>query len=147
MAFMSGKNGKIIWDADDTDVGLSYAQNWTCTYTHEVAEITSMQDTWRTYYTGSQDWTATAECLLVATGTEIPIGSADGGLGMADDECMLELYFHHEVGVKFRAVYGNAICTGISITDPVDGIVTLTYSFQGIDHLKWYSSNTVEPGE
>jgi len=147
MAVMAGKNGKVIWDASATDIGLTYVQSWTCTYTHDNAEITSMQDSYRTYLTGHQDWTATVECLLPTGALQIPLGSAVTGLGMADDTCQLELYFHHEAATKYRAVYGNAICTGESIGETADGIATITYTFQGIGQLKWYSSATVEPGE
>ncbi len=147
MAVMAGKDGKVIWDAAATDIGLTHVQSWSCTYTHDIAEITSMQETYRTYFTGHQDWTATAECLLPTGALQIPLGSTVTGLGMVDDTCQLELYFHHETGTKFRAVYGEAICTGESIGETADGIATITYAFQGNGQLQWYTSSTVEPGE
>ena len=146
MAVMAGKNGKVMWDAatGGTEVTLLHVQSWSGTYTHDIAEITSMGEDWRTYYTGHQDWTATTECLLPTGAPQIPFGDA---VGLADEECQLELYFHWEDGVKYRAVYGTAICTGESIGLNAEDIAIVTYTFQGVDQLQWYSDSDYEPGE
>ncbi len=148
MTIMAGKSGLVMWDAavvGGTEVTLSHIQSWTCTYTHDVAEITSMQESWRTYFTGHQDWSATVECLLPTGAPQIPFG---GPVGIADEECQLELYFKWVAGANpKRAVYGNAICTGRSTGLNAEDIATVTYTFQGVSQLLWYTSETAEPGE
>ena len=139
MAVMHGKNANIIWDAPagESDIVITYAQNWTLDVTHDVSTITAFQDTWKTYLTGFQNWTATAESLEETTGPEIVIGGDDG---MGDDECRLELYFLYDTGTPlYKVMYGNAICTGISEAANTDGIPTLTYSFQGVAQMQWAS--------
>ena len=77
MALVHGKQAKIYWDADDTDTNLLHGQSWSLDATHDVAEITSMQDSWRTYAGGFRDWTATVECLSPLAGNDIdlcPVG-------------------------------------------------------------------------
>lgn len=139
MALMHGKEAKIYWDADDTDTNLQHGQSWSADIEHNVAEVTSMQDTWKTYLTGFQDWTATVTCLLDSGGVDIGIGGDDG---FADDECRLELYFWWEAATKFRCIYGSAICNGLSVGADKDGIPTVTYTFQGAAQLQWHSGAT-----
>ena len=144
MGLMHGKYAKIYWDASDTDTNLTLGQSWDLDVTHDVGEITSMQDTWKTYMTGFQAWTATVVCLLDTAGAKIGFGGDDG---MGDDEaCYLELYFHWDSGTpKYRALYGTAICTGVSPAQEKDGIATVTYTFQGNAQCQWHSSAAAEP--
>ncbi len=140
MALFHGKQAKIYWDADDTDTNLLHGQNWSIDITHDVADITAMQDSWRTFYGGFRDWTATVECLLPAAGANIGLGGDDG---MGDDECNLELYLRWDSGTpSYTALYGLAICNGESFGFDKDGIPTVTYTFQGIGQLQWSSGAT-----
>lgn len=147
MALMAGKDAYMVWDQAASNLNIQYGQNWNCTVSRTVVEITSMQDSWRTYHTGHQDWTATVIGLLPFTagspdkGTDIVIGGDDG---MGDDECRLTLYFNYDTGTPtYQAVYGTAICTGISISTPAEDMCIVTYAFQGVDQLQWYSGATV----
>ena len=146
MAVMHGKLGKIEWDTAVSDVPLTLGQSWDGTVTHDVAEITSMQDTAKTYITGHQDWSASVTCLLPLAGGDISIDSGNNPNGMGDVAARLELYFKHDTGTPiYRAVYGNAICNGISINNENEGVPTVTYSFKGAGQLVWYSSGAAEP--
>ena len=141
MAVIHGKRANIIWDGAVSDTELQHAQSWSCDISHDIAEITAMQDTWKTFLTGFQDWTATAECLLDSGGLDIGLGGNDG---MGDDIVRLELYAIYETN-NYRGLYGNAICTGNSVSGDKDGSVTVTYTFQGVAQLLWYSNTVVVP--
>lgn len=137
MALMHGKNANIYWDAADSATELQHGQSWTLDIPHDVADVTAMQDTWRTFIGGYKDWTATVTCLLDSAGTDIGLGGDDG---MADDECKLELYcLYDTVTPLYKALYGSAICTGATISTDKDGIPTVTYSFQGAAQIQWHS--------
>ena len=139
MAVLHGKTAKIYWDASDTNTNLVLGQSWSVDITHDVTEITSMGNTWKTYITGMQDLTATVECLLDTTGAKINFGGDDG---MSDDEaCYLELYLNYAAS-DYDAIYGTAICTGISPGIDKDGVGTVTYTFQSNAQWKWHSAET-----
>ncbi len=143
MALIHGKNAKIYWDAGagNSNINLQYGQSWSADATHDVEEITSMQDSWRTYAGGFRDWTATVECLLPTGGADIVLGGDDG---MGDDEANLELYLVYDTGTPtYKAVYGTAICTGHSAGVDKDGVATVSYTFQGIAQLTWHSGAAV----
>ena len=140
MAVLHGKAANIIWDGADSDTELQHGQSWSVDVSHDVAEITSMQDTWKTYHTGFMDWTATVECLLDSAGDDVGLDGGDDGMG--DDTCRLELYLVYSAGV-YKGVYGNAICTGVSPTAEKDGVQTVTYTFQGVAQLIWHSGAAV----
>ena len=140
MDLMHGKWGRIEWDCDAVRTQLTLAQSWSCDATKDVAEITSMGDTWKTYLGGYRDWTATVDCLQDTSGPIItPFGAGDPN-GFADVKAYLELYLEYQGaadGHEYRMVFGHAVCNGISSTCPSDGIATITYTFQGVDMLAW----------
>ena len=138
MALMHGRLANIYWDGDDTDTELQHGQSWSVDVTHDVAEITAMQDEWRSYQAGFQDWTGTVECLLDAAGADIPLGGDATDIGMADDTCYLELLVVYDTS-DYKCLYGQAICTGVSLGVDKDGIPTVTYTFQGVGQMKWDS--------
>ena len=67
--------------------------------------------------------------------TLIALGGDDG---MADDECVLELYAVYDTG-DYDGFTGSAICNGESLGVDKDGAATVTYSFQGAAQLGWFS--------
>lgn len=144
MALMHGKVGDIYWDPGGVDTNCDHGQAWDLDAIHEAADITSMQDTWRTFTGGRKDWTASVTCLLDTTGADIPL---DPGAPKGFSEAAaLELYFLWDnVTPKYRAVYGTALCTGHAYAMSGDGIPTITYSFQGDGQLQWHSSELAEP--
>lgn len=141
MALMHGKLGRIDWDCDATRQNITLGQSWECDITHDVADITSMGDTWKTYLGGFRDWTASVTTLEESTGWEIKINEGDPN-GFADTEAYLELYLKYDAAnTKYRMVYGKALCIGLSEDMDAQGIPTVTYNFQGVDALAWYTSD------
>ena len=142
MALMHGKLGRIDWDCDAARQNLTLAQSWECDVTHDVVEITSMQDTWKTYLGGFRDWTATVTCLEESTGWEIKINEDDPN-GFADPEAYLDLFLKYDdTTTTYRNIYGKALCIGLSEGMDAQGIPTVTYTFQGVDALAWYESES-----
>jgi hypothetical protein len=144
MAIIHGKVANIYWDVVDnvgSNINLTQGQRWTLDVTHGVADTTAMQGTWRTFLGGFNDWTATVECLEAATGPEIVLGGDDG---MGDDQCGLELYAVYATA-DYDGFKGSAICTGVSSTTNMDGITTITYTFQGATQIQWFTG-AARPG-
>jgi len=145
MALMHGKEANIYWDSQGTDTLVEHGQSWTFDATHDTAEITSMQDTWKKFAGGFVDWTATVECLLAKAGTDVPIVIGDPN-GMGDVKARLELYCVWDtVTPSYKDYYGECICTGISPGADKDGIATVTYTFQGTGVIAWHSA-AARPG-
>lgn len=142
MALMHGKLGRIEWDASVARTQLTLAQSWSCDVSQDIAEITAMGDTWKTYLGGYSDWTATAECLLDTSGPIItPYGQGNPN-GFADVKAYLELYLKYDApNTTWRMVHGLAICNGIAISNEKDSIAAVTYTFQGVDMLAWDSED------
>jgi hypothetical protein len=127
-----GKQANIKWNGSVVASGLS----WTCDITSDVGDVTSMQDTWRTFLPGFTDWTATVTALLPAAGAGIEYGETAAA--------RLELYMLYAAN-DYRAIYGNAICTGAAPAVPKDGPATITYTFQGAAQLIYYDDTVVVP--
>lgn len=137
MAAFHGKNGRVFWNVEDgvSAVELTKIQSWSATATVEVSETTSMGSTWKSYEGGVKDWTATVECLLDATGPEVPY-AVDGSLeGLGDSQesggnyVWLELWFGATEGAGI--LVGPAICTNINTSSDKGDIAKVTYEFQG----------------
>lgn len=141
MGLMHGIQAKIYWDALDSDTNLVYGQNWSLNASQDVVDITSMQDTWRTYLGGFTDWTATVECLLNSTAADtIPFDPGGAIAGFQDaTQIGIELYFVWDsITPSYKCLYGYCTCTGISPSIDKDGPATMTYTFQGIPDATWY---------
>lgn len=142
MALMHGKLGRIDWDCSVARQNLTLAQSWDCDITHDVVEITSMGNSWKTYLGGFRDWTATVTTLEETTGWEIKINEGNPN-GFNDPKAYLELYLKYDsTNTKYRMVYGEALCTGLSEGMDAQGIPTVTYTFQGVGTLAWYTSDS-----
>ena len=124
MATITGQLGKVIWSAATE---LTHVTNWTCDVDIDIEDITSMGAAvaWRTKVTGLLDWTATVEAKQAD-------GNTDGIVAPGDASAALKLYVDATTYLS-----GNAICTTTEISNPVDGVCTITYSFQGISTLSW----------
>lgn len=134
MATFHGKTGRVYWDVMGTEI--TEATNWTLTATADVAEITAMQDTWKTYLGGFTDWTATVTGRADETGPEVGytgesgLGYSPDYAGASDNKAKLDLYFKSDTG-DFDYVYGDAICVGIAHTVDSNDVGMVTYTFQG----------------
>jgi len=122
MGMFHGRGGSITWAG--TGSPHNKVTNWTVETTADVVETTAMSDAnyWKTYLAGFKDWTASVD-FNYRSGSDIV-----NMLGTGPDKLTLTMGGNHNVS-------GNAICTGISASTPVDGIVTATASFQGSGEL------------
>jgi len=143
--YFHGKDGNVVWDTTGTNVVIEQIQNWSCDVNVDTVEVTGMQGEWKSYVSGIKDWTATVDCLASTTGLQLSASgdAATDGLG-ENTPAWLELYLKYDsTTTQYMGLYGHAICNSIAETDPVDGPVTVTYSFQGSGSgLTWYSDTS-----
>ena len=144
MALMHGKLGNVQWDASATRKTLDLVQSWSCDFTMDVADTTSMQATWRTFLGGFLDWTATVTTLLPDDGTDILLVEGNPN-GWADADAYLELYFKFDdTNTTWRMLFGECICTGIAFDLDANGIPTSTFTFQGVSVLAWDAEDATQ---
>lgn len=111
MAEIHGNAGSITYT--DLTAGV---KSWTLSWDAEMHDITDFADsTIRTFKGGLTTWTATAECQLDAANVAEPGDSAT-------------LTLNVDGTINYA---GTALITNMSVSTPVDGIVTVSYSFQG----------------
>ncbi len=149
MATFAGKYGEVTWDTDTggTDATIIAVSNWTCEVNADIEDVTGMSASvaYRSKVAGLLDWTATVEAFHDTTGTEIPI--VTGGVEAVGEKstaagARLELAFDVVGGAAAEMIlHGSAICTGLSVNDPVDGPATVTYSFQGCGPLTYATTD------
>ena len=114
MAEIHGNAGSITY----TDLSEAGVTSWTLSWDAEVHDITDFADgTPRVFKGGLSSWTATIESNMEAANVATPGDSAE-----------LILWV---VGASVPKYVGTAIMTNMSVTTPVDGIVTCNFSFQG----------------
>jgi len=115
MAEIHGNGGSISFTSLTAGV-----KSWTLSWDAEMHDITDFANsTIRVFKAGLTTWTATAECQLDAANTAAPGASAVLTLNVDDT-------------INYS---GAAFMTNMSVSAPVDGIVTVSYSFQGSDTL------------
>jgi hypothetical protein len=111
MAEIHGNAGSLTFAGIATGV-----KSWTLSWDSEVHDITDFADgTARTFLGGLTSWTGTAECNMDATNTAKP-----GATGNCE--------FSVDGTIDYN---GDVIVTNVSVSTAVDGIVSVTYAFQG----------------
>ncbi len=125
MAMLHGRAGSVSFAGGGAE-DLLRITSWTADATADVAETTAMSDAnyWKSYLAGFKDWTATVE---VNSNTASFLTS----LGEATPAALVLTL------VAGTTLTGNAFMTGASMSEPVDGIVTITYNFQGTGELAY----------
>ena len=115
MAELSGHLGSVVITDAVVDI-----KSWTCDYTGEALETTDFGDSGhRTYIAGLNGWAGSFEGSFAQEAME--------ALGAV---AALELYVDAS-----HYVTGAAVITGIHLGTAVDGIVTVSYDFQGSGEL------------
>jgi len=117
-AAFHGFNGEVTF----TNLILTSLISWSVESSADMAEITDMGDTWKTYLPGFKDWTATVDVLLPTTGIVTTLATE---LGSTATLTLLT------VTASTPTYSGTAFCTGISVSAGTDGPVTATFTFQG----------------
>ena len=114
MAAMHGKGGTA------TFTSLTFEMlSWSVDASADVAEVTVMGDTYKTYLAGFKDWTATAECVLPKAGA---------GIAALGTTATLTFDTVSDGGLAYA---GTAFCTGFAPSSDKDDKATITLTFQG----------------
>jgi len=114
MAHLAGKSGYV-----DTGSAVAGLKSWTLDYTTDALETTDFADAGvKSYITGGSGWTATAE------------GYKEGAPQTQGASVTLKLY---ESATCYWS--GTALVTQTSAGAAHDGVVTVSYSFQGTGAL------------
>lgn len=141
MAKFHGKNANVFWKGGT--VAMS-AQSWSAEVTGDVAEVTEMQDDWKRYIAGITNWTAKVEGVhqgsaVSKIGTS---GAASIGTDPTGNEAKLDLYLVYDTG-DYNAIYGDAICVGISPVVDGNDAGKVSYTFQGTSALSTFAGGSV----
>ena len=140
MAVFHGKSGQVNWDVGGTEDEIENVKDFTVTIGVDVAEATTMSDTYKTYTVGYTDWTATVTCLLDSAGLNVPIAGA--GTSPLGDSASATLELELESSqVTYGILHGTAFCVDISVSQDANDNPTVTYSFQGNGTLTWATSD------
>lgn len=111
MAEVAGKNGYVTY----TNFTAG-AKNWSINYVSDPLDTTDYGDSGlRTYIHGLKGWSATVTANWDSANTAAPGDTATLSLRVTTGS-----YYS-----------GSGLLTGMDITAPVDGLVEVTYSFQG----------------
>jgi len=119
MAAFHGKSGTVTWDTTETQANVL---SWTINATVDMAEITDMGDTVKTYVAGFKDWTATIEIETDSSGVLIGTSSILTDFGTAKALVLND---------GNSTISGTGYLMGFSINTSLDGIVTHTLNIQG----------------
>ena len=141
---ITGKNGKVVWNAEDgvSDVDVQFIHQWTLDYIADVADITVMGATSRTYLGGYKEWSAIVEVDTPNSAPDVPLITGEGGIGGTtqgiganwdDDAQTQKIFLELWIGASASdgIIYGPAISTQISYVTDMNEIIKITYSFQG----------------
>ena len=118
MAAFHGKGGSVTLATNAQANVVSWSIDATC----DMAEITDMGDSVKTYVAGFPDWTASVEVEADSTGLLAGTTAVLTALGAAAALVLL---------TGQGTIYGNAFLSGFSVNTPADGIVMLTLNYQG----------------
>jgi len=127
VAKISGYDGQFTFGTSTVSDVAHNIISWSAEIACDALEVTGFKDDGqRTYIRGLRGWTATAEGLVDATNS---IAATVPGTAAA-----LKLY------VNATNYYGgSALCTGASPSVSVDGVETISFSFQGLSDLTYGS--------
>lgn len=124
---VAGKAGKMALSTNT----VADIQNWTLDAGFEMLEDTALLDSWKTFVSGLGEWSASAEGSWVVdsdTNGQTAIQTAF----LAGTTVSLRLYTNSS-----NYYSGTAYITGLSIEDPVDGLVTISIELQGSGALSY----------
>ena len=125
MAEIAGYDGHFTFGTNTLSDTKHNVLSWSADVTCDALETTGFHDAGdRCYIRGLRGWTATCEALVDATNSlaVTVVGTA----------AALKLY------VNATNYYGGAaLCTGLSPSVSVDGIETMTATFQGLSDLAY----------
>jgi len=116
MAIISGRYGQVNFVGAET-----YVRSWSFDWNAENYDSTNFDESsgGRSYVAGMPGWSGTFETYFSTGNTATP--GTSGAITLRTSATgTVDLY------------HGGAILMSMAITAPVDGLVTQTYTFQGI---------------
>jgi predicted secreted protein len=117
---VAGKSGKVT-------VGAATAlnvTNWNADIEIDMIETTSLGDSWKTNIAGLCGWSGSIECSFDSADTTGQIALQNAALAGTDVVLALFTDATHNYA-------GNAKISNISVEDPVDDKVSISFDFTG----------------
>ncbi len=121
---IAGKSGKLAINIDN-EVTVIGIKNWSLDLSVDTLETTALGDDWKNYIAGLKEWTASAE------------GDYNVLTDEAGQSALQEAYFSATtvevlLYVNDTNYYkGEALINSLSIEDPVDDVVSISFEFTG----------------
>lgn len=127
MSAIAGKGGQINYDVSGTPTIIAEVTSWTIDITADALDVTAMTaagTTWRSFIFGLRTWTCTIEANWDMTDSTQAALQTDllSGTAAATVQGYTNATNYYE---------GEMYVTGISISTPVEGVVTASISGQG----------------
>ena len=124
---IAGKGGKLSIGAEK----VSSIESWSLDLGLDTLEITALGDDWKTFISGLKEWSASAEgSFLIHTDTNGQTALQNAYLN--GTEVNLRLYLN-----ATNYYSGNAFISGLSVEDPVDDKISVSFEFQGSGELTY----------
>lgn len=124
---IAGKGGKLGLGA----AVVSDISSWSLDLGLDTLDVTSFGDEWKKFISGLKEWSASAEGFFsIHTDTDGQKALQDAFL--AGTEVTLKLNVNN---TNFYS--GSAYITGLSVEDPVDDTVSVSFEFQGTGALTY----------
>lgn len=124
---IAGKSGKLNISANV----VSNISNWSLDLGLDTLDITALGDEWKKFIAGLKEWSASAEgSYSIHTDTDGQTALQNAYLNGTEVE--LRLF------VNATNYYsGNAFISSLSVEDPVDDKVSVSFEFQGTGALTY----------
>ena len=124
---IAGKSGKLNISANV----VSNISNWSLDLGLDTLDITALGDEWKKFIAGLKEWSASAEgSYSIHTDTDGQTALQNAYLNGTEVE--LRLF------VNATNYYsGNAFISSLSVEDPVDDKVSVSFEFQGTGVLTY----------
>ena len=124
---IAGKSGKLNLGTNMvTDI-----KNWSLDLGADTLDVTALGDDWKKFVSGLKEWSASAEGSF-AIHSDATGQAALQTAFLNGDEVELKLYVN---AVNYYS--GTAFISGLSVEDPVDDAVSVSFEFQGTGPLTY----------
>ena len=114
MAVISGKDGSVVLTNAATTI-----KSWTLSYVGDALETTNFDTTGslRSFIPGLTGWTGSFEGFFSGSNSAVP--GSTGTITLKTGTGSTGLW------------HGSIVLTGMDVSDPRDGVITQSYTFQG----------------
>lgn len=124
---IAGKSGKLgIGTNNVVDVS-----SWSLELGADTLDVTALGDDWKKFIAGLKEWSASAEGFY-SVHTDATGQKALQDAYLNSTEVSLKLYVN---ATNYYA--GDAYISGLSVEDPVDDTVSISFEFQGTGPLTY----------